>query len=545
MAVSAPLRKIVALLEKGTTEESIAAAVVLGALAPKEKAVVDALGRALDRKDNLPLALAAARALGRIGNAAALEALLPLLDAEGELRDTGALAISGCGKAALPAVKRALADADFGRKQVLVGILARMHTVETLKLALDTFFDASFETVKATGRTLRAEVGSLSAAERKEAAKAALEFLKSTRVQESRQAVNSALIYLGHLAQPEALPALLAHTGPDRPRATRRHALHALRQTLQGGGAAAAAVTALFPYLDDPAFEDVVEPTLTVLERSAVPAKLDKDLERLVGGRYPQVRQFAVRKLAESTGKRGAELLLKLLDGEDETLRRSAVFALKQSPTAPALLLPRILAEKDPDRAWEMVHLARPHAESLKPPEIRKLGETAMKRMDAGDRRGEALLHLFRHAAPEAYYKSFYSRALAARKARRYADAERDLRLIARDSRFDAEARFQMGAVMLLGAGKGAEPNAPKVRQAVQVFRALAEDPGFPFAARLKKESRALGPEGMYLVGFNLVEDVGTLKVLGARLLEELAKKGARTKVGKMARTKLETEGLA
>jgi HEAT repeat protein len=545
MAMTAHLKKIVALLEKGTVEESIAAAVVLGALAPKEPAVVKALGKALSQGENLPLALASARALGAVGNAAALKELLPLLHAKGELRDTGALAIAGCGKAALPAVKKALAGADFHEKRILYEILARMHTAESLRLVLDAFFEPNFEMVKTVGRALRADVGNLSPAERKAAAKTVLTFLKSKAASESRSAVNSAIIYLGHLAQAEAIPELLKHTAPELPRATRRHALQAVRHTLQGKSAPAKVVQTIFPYLDDPNFEDVVDPTLLILERTSLPAGYEKDLERLVGGRFPQVRQFAVRKIAESRGKRGAEILVGLLEGGDDQLRRSAVFALKNSERAPGLLLPKLLAEKDPDKAWELVHLVKPHASALTPAERKKVADTAMKHLDKGDRRMEPLLHLFRNADPGGYYKAFYARAMKARTARRYADAERDLRLISRESAFDTEARFQLGLMMLLGAGKSAGPQSPKVRQAVKTMAGLADDPKFSLPARLKKEARALGAEGQYLIGFNLVEQPGALKVLGAKLLEGLVKKGARTKIGKMARAKLETEGLA
>ena len=48
-----------------------------------------------------------------------------------------------------------------------------------------------------------------------------------------------------------------------------------------------------------------------------------------------------------------------------------------------------------------------------------------------------------------------------------------------------------------------------------------------------------------YLVAFGLVERSGLRRRLGAGLLTGLVKKGARTKVGRMAKAKLETEGLA
>ena len=97
----------------------------------------------------------------------------------------------------------------------------------------------------------------------------------------------------------------------------------------------------------------------------------------------------------------------------------------------------------------------------------------------------------------------------------------------------------------LLGAGKDPAPASPKVKLALEVLRGLAEDPAFAFVARLKKEARVLGPEGMYLIGFGLVEGSGRTKALGADLLKGVVKKSPKTKVGRAAKAKLDTEGLA
>lgn len=537
---STPVRKILALLNQGTTEEAMAAAVVLGALAPREKAVVDGLTRALGQKENLPLALSAARALGKIGNAAALRALLPLLRAKGELRETGALAISGCGKAALPAIRKELADADFKTREVLFRILARMHTAESLKLVLETFFFSNFEVVKMAGRALREEAPRMTTAQKQAAAKTALTFLKSKPVRESRPATNSTLIYLDALSRPEAVPDLLRHTATDQPRSTRRHALNALRHTLIEAKIPAKVVEKVFPYLDDPDFEAVVMPSLAILEPADIPARYEKELKRLVGGRYYPVRQFAVRKLAQLTTRTSAGILMEVLDGKDEELRRSAVHALKQSPAAVDLLLPRLLAEKDPDQAWSLVHLIKPHAASLKGASLTRLKTTALKLLDKGDRRAEALLHLFRHADEKAFSQAFYKRALAAKKTRKYADAEKNLRLISRSAYFDNDAKFLLGLMMLKDAGK----DMSRGRRAQEAFRRMAELQGFGLEKRIKKESRLLGTEGLFAIGFGLLEGQGATRTLGVKLLKAQIKKGARTKTARLAKEKLAAEGF-
>jgi len=544
MAAGAHLKKLETLLAKGTTEEAMAAAVVLGALAPRDASTVKALTRALNQTENLPLALAAARALGRIGNAAALRALLPLLEAPGELRQTGALAIAGCGKAALPALKKEMARADFHTRTVLLNILARMRGAEPLRLVLETFFEENFELVKAAGRALRSEVPSLSPADRAAAARTALAFLGSRPVRESRSATNSTLIYLGMLAQPEATAPLLTYTGPGETRATRRHALGSLKTIHIEGPVPATVVQTLFPYLDDPDYEAVVDPALAILNRAEVPSRYEGELRRLVGGRYPAVRQFAVRKLAALDTKASARTLLDVLAGKDEDLRRSAVHALKRSPQAPALLFPRLLEETEPERTWSLVHLIKPNAASLAAADLKKLERTALTLLDKKDRRAEPLLHLFRHTDEGAFTRAFYKRALAAKQKRRYADAERDLRLISRSPDFDDDARFLLGLMMLKSAGKDLLPASEGGRRVQEAFRRMAERTNFRLESRLKKDARTLGPEGFYTIGCGLVEAAGPAKALGIKLLRAQVKKGPRTRIGRLAKARLETEGL-
>ena len=545
MAASGPLSKILRLLQHGTTEEQIAAAVVVGALAPKEKAAVQALVRCLEPKANLPLALASARALGGIGSPAALQTLLPLLRAEGELRETGALALAGCGKPALAAVRKELAAADPGTRSVLFRTLARMHSVEALRLVLEAFLEPDFELVKTANRALRNETGALTAAEKKAATQAALVFLRSKPVQKYRPAVNSTLIYLGALGHADAVPAFLAHGGPDHPHSTRRYALNGLRHTLLKVKRSARIVEIVFPYLDDADFEAVVEPTLGILEPADLPPGLERELRRHLGARFPQVRHFALRKLAALGTRSALDTVLEILNGKDEELRRSAARILKETPAAASLLLPGLLEEKDQDRGWALVHLIKPHAGSLSAPEMRRLAAAAVKFLDQGDRRAESLLHLFRHADEKAFVSTFLDRAHAARKARRYAQAERDLRLVSRSPHFDADARFLLALMELQAAGKESAAGSPKARGALETLRKMAEDPAAKLDARLKKDARALGPEGLYAVGFGLVEGSGAARALGAKLLLDLAGKNPRTRLGRTARAKLETERLA
>ena len=45
--------------------------------------------------------------------------------------------------------------------------------------------------------------------------------------------------------------------------------------------------------------------------------------------------------------------------------------------------------------------------------------------------------------------------------------------------------------------------------KALEIFNGLVDDAGFDLEKRVKKEARALGPEGVYLIAFGLVERSG------------------------------------
>jgi hypothetical protein len=60
----------------------------------------------------------------------------------------------------------------------------------------------------------------------------------------------------------------------------------------------------------------------------------------------------------------------------------------------------------------------------------------------------------------------------------------------------------------------------------------------FPLAERLRKE-RVLGPDELFYVGFNLAEGHPEGRAVARELLQLLASKYGRTKVGKAAKNKL------
>ncbi|HUF42650.1 MAG TPA: hypothetical protein VMR20_11875 [Verrucomicrobiae bacterium] len=74
----------------------------------------------------------------------------------------------------------------------------------------------------------------------------------------------------------------------------------------------------------------------------------------------------------------------------------------------------------------------------------------------------------------------------------------------------------------------------PGVEMLTELYRGSA----FPVFEMLKKE-KSLAPEDLFALGFSLVERAGQERGLGVDLLEHIAEKFPRNKIGKSAKNKL------
>src|SRR5207237_6128944 len=73
---------------------------------------------------------------------------------------------------------------------------------------------------------------------------------------------------------------------------------------------------------------------------------------------------------------------------------------------------------------------------------------------------------------------------------------------------------------------------------AVELLSDLCRNSAYPLFEALKKE-KSLAPEDLFSLGFSLVERSGEERSLGRDLLEHLASRFPRNKVGKSAKNKL------
>src|SRR5213593_912374 len=153
------IQRIVGMLQSPDGMRRCAAAMVLGELAPKDAAVVRALGGALKDANQL-LTRYILEAFEALGSRAVVPHVLPLLDAEDietKLRAAGIIARAG--GAMIGELRRQFEKASPQQKRVLMDILARIHSRESMQIVLDSLFDPDFELVKEACQAVRRHVG--------------------------------------------------------------------------------------------------------------------------------------------------------------------------------------------------------------------------------------------------------------------------------------------------------------------------------------------------------------------------------------------------
>jgi hypothetical protein len=211
-----------------------------------------------------------------------------------------------------------------------------------------------------------------------------------------------------------------------------------------------------------------------------------------------------------------------------------AATALTGRDDAVTPLTKALLETKDVDRAWLLRNVLRPAAKKV-PAALRKqLLEEAIDRLGDGSRGWEALLDVVRDADADGVATAVRALAQKLRKAKNDDKAAAVFGLLCRSDRATDDDRYALASLELARGPKDTRPQARHSDESLKMLAALLAR-GFDVGTALRKD-RSLELESLYYVGFHFAE---AKKPLGEELLEEVVKKGGRTKVGKMAKNKL------
>jgi len=114
------------------------------------------------------------------------------------------------------------------------------------------------------------------------------------------------------------------------------------------------------------------------------------------------------------------------------------------------------------------------------------------------------------------------------------------LTLLARSEHGSADDRYKLASMLLRDSHKDTRPAARASDESLALLEGLSGS-SFDVAAALRKD-KGLELDDLYYVGFHFAEENNPL---GQELLAEVVKKAGRTKIGKMAKNKLEISAEA
>jgi hypothetical protein len=166
--------------------------------------------------------------------------------------------------------------------------------------------------------------------------------------------------------------------------------------------------------------------------------------------------------------------------------------------------------------------------------------EALWKRLQAAvetdDRIQTAFLHVLKQADADYTYKQLAGHGSRLIKAKKYKEAVAFLSPLRDFTAIEPQNKFHLALAQLKLHSHTLAGHRP--HPAVDLLTDLYRNSPYPLFETLKKE-KSLAPEEIYSLGFSFVERPGDERGLGKDLLEYIAGKFPRNKIGKSAKNKL------
>lgn len=529
----ATTRKLLDLLEKGSPQLRNASALLIGELQPKGKNIIRALGAAL-ADHNPQLRRTVIDSIGRIGGKDALPHLLAVVRQGNDEAEHAAYCIAKIGSSG---VKMLLKEMEAGApsvKKAVAAALSRAGVQHAVDTALQSLLDENPEVVDAARRSLEGEVQRADESGKKNLAKRLIAFLSKKDVLSRPTAVGASLRVLEMLRDPQAEKMLWKWANSSYPAPIRAAALRALANLPPPNDKSTLKI--LLNMLDekDPS---LVRPALEILAKRELPAASLPRLMPLLDSAEPTVRLFALRALRRADSAKVADAVLTRLHHPDPEMRRAAEEVASGLSAARKVLAKQLLVTKDVAQCWATVRILSRQTGGIDPATMKQLLTRSLDSIEKDEAWSEPLLHFVRRMEPKKTFDMLRKRGLQLRKAKKYAQAVRCLRLITKEPDFSSEERFELALAGLMLSPKRIDQDSRAADHSLTHFLTLAHMDQFRLIERMKKE-KIVGPEEFFYVGFHLIER-GNHRQLGSEALKYLLKKWSKSKVSKQAKEKL------
>jgi HEAT repeat protein len=526
--------KIAAMLHDASIDKQLAAAIVLGELRARTPEVSEGLVRLLGGGVP-PVIRHALDALARIGAKKHIAHVFPLLTHHSdEVRRAAHAAVVSVGEEAVPQIRKRMESASVDERRALDAVLAELGGDDAFSALLSGLGSSDPEAAKAAAIAVRHEVKKADAKQRRRYLAQTEKFLKQKDIADKPGAVAAAIKILGYLEDEKAAPTLLAYaTGKGHSAAIKHEAIIALRFAAQQLKGTAELAGALLDAAEGPD-RVLAQTALHTLGAIEIPPKLIKRLVKLAAHPEADRAEFAIAELGRRTGAEPAEALVEIVCRGDRKRAELAAPALAGRDEALAPLARALLETRDPDRAWLVRNVLRPSAKKLKPAVRKQLLDDALEKLGAGERGWEASLDVARDGDPKAAAIALRELAHKLAKGKTPDRARSVLGLLARSEHATEDDQYRLASLDLAHSRLDTNLSSRVNDEALRRLGALLER-GYDVAAALRKD-RSLELDHLYYVGFHFVEQ---RIALGQEMLDEVVKKGGKSKLAKMAKNKL------
>ena len=532
------LRNLLTLAREGNVEHRCAAVLVLNALKLEEEEVVEVVNAALAHPNPL-LQGYALRYIEERQPKASLPSLLPLLGAPE--KETSEQALRLVVKFAQAAVRPLLQQMKGATRPWLINAarclcairgkaawqglmqVLQQNDPEVNKVVCDLLVTTIKELDDKDVALLFTEVET---------------FANGLHEAEQRAAVVAVIRVFGILGREQARTWLIGFVGTDHAHIVRFHALVALLHCLRGQALHKNEFASLLPLLEEKEFSDTVRLTLDLLDAHELPVEYQSTLGRLLESPHLAVQKFALRKMGELGSPAVIKTLVQQLDETDAARRDAAARSLRKIPAARAALTKEFLACTNASKAWAIAEILPTYEGKWRRETLDEVWARLQDAVEAEERIGNAYLHFLKKVDVEYAYGQFTARAAQLRKSKKYKEAIRFLTPLREFPQVAAEEKFALALAQLKLHPHDVTSVAARHDPALDLLADLHRSSAFSVLDALKKE-KVVEAEDLFYVGFRFAEGGAEVRSLGQDILELVADRHGRTKIGKSAKNKL------
>ena len=535
------LQEILTLVEKGTVEQRCAAVLVLGAVKASSAPVVKLVGTLLDHA-NPVVKDYALRYFEEVQPKNNIVQLLKMLDdSDKEIQERAVRSLSAAGQSAVQPLLQSLAGGSRVWQLNAARVLCHARGKGAMKGLLQLLADGTDETNRVVCDLLTPALREMDAKEQEAFYDEVEAFAAKLNVKQQRPALVSTMRLLGQLGRPQARRWLFKFIGAEHHPAVRAHALVALLRCLREQDIRKDEYTKLLPILEEAEFSEATRLVVELLEAHGLPEDSRALLAKLMQSPHTDLQKFALRKMGDIGTPATVRTLVEQLGDADYRRRDVAASSLRKIPEARAALIKELSTCADASKAWSIAELLPSFEGKWRQDTLDGLWQRLKDAIDNEERIQTAFLHVLKQADPAYVYQHLAEQGAKLVKAKKYKEAVGFLTPLKDFPEFKPENKFQLAAVQLkLHVHTVA---SHKNHPAVELIADLCRNSAYPVFEALRKE-KTLAPEDLFALGFSMAERSGQERGLGIDLLEHIAEKFPRNKIGKSAKNKLKLAGV-